>query len=157
MSKTTILDAVKIQARAVIPIVKALERELGKEGAFALVGGAIAQDYADRQSRRIPVRNVHPRESSTDNAFPVVSHVVEDTPTTFAVNMTTCQFAQYFREIGEPEIGALLTCGVDFANEALLRPDWEFRRTQTLMQGADHCDFRWRLRSEGEQPDAADR
>ena len=28
MSKTTILDAVKIQARAVIPIVKALEREL---------------------------------------------------------------------------------------------------------------------------------
>ena len=158
MSKTTILDAVKIQARAVIPIVKALERELGKERAFALVGGAIAQDYANRQSRRIAVRNLHPRESSTDNVFPVESQVVEDTQTTFGVNMTTCQFAQYFREIGEPEIGALLTCGVDFANEALQRPDWEFRRTQTLMQGADHCDFRWRLRrNEQESLDAADR
>ncbi len=147
----SILDAVKIQARAVIPIVKALERELGKERAFALVGGAIAQDYAKRQERRIAVRNLHPRES-TDNAFPVESQVVEDTETTFSVNMTTCQFARYFREIGEPEIGALLTCGVDFANEALQRPDWEFQRTQTLMQGADHCDFRWRLRRDDPKP-----
>jgi L-2-amino-thiazoline-4-carboxylic acid hydrolase len=146
MSQTTILDAVKIQARAVIPIVKALERELGKERAFALVGDAIAQDYAKRQSRRIAVRNLHPRESNSDNAFPVESQVVVDTETTFGVNMTTCRFAQYFREIGEPEIGALLTCGVDFANEALQRPAWQFQRTQTLMQGADHCDFRWRLR-----------
>ncbi len=146
MSRTTILDAVKIQARAVIPIVKALERELGKERAFALVGGAIAQDYANRQAQRIPVRNLHPRNGNTDTVFPVESRVVDDTPTTFAVDMQTCQFAQYFRAIGEPEIGALLTCGVDFANEALQRPDWEFRRTQTLMQGADHCDFRWRLR-----------
>ena len=33
-------------------------------------------------------------------------------------------------------MGALLTCGVDFATEAVLRPDWEFRRTQTIMGGA---------------------
>lgn len=32
--KPTSLDAVKIQARAVIPIVRALERELGKERAL---------------------------------------------------------------------------------------------------------------------------
>jgi hypothetical protein len=44
--KPDILDAVKIQARAVIPIVKALERELGKERAHAIVGAAIAGDYA---------------------------------------------------------------------------------------------------------------
>lgn len=41
-AKPTILDAVKIQARAVIPIVKALEREIGRESAFAIVGSAIA-------------------------------------------------------------------------------------------------------------------
>ena len=146
MSQTTMLDAVKIQARAVIPIVKALEREIGKARTHALVGDAIAQDYANRQSRRIAARNIHPADGKTENVFPVESHVVDHTPTTFGVDMTTCKFAQYFREIGEPEIGALLTCGVDFANEALLRPDWKFERTQTLMQGAPHCDFRWRLR-----------
>jgi hypothetical protein len=53
----------------------------------------------------------------------------------------------------EPEIGALLTCGVDFATQAKLRPDWEFARTQTLMKGASYCDFRWRLRSPAQKND----
>ena len=144
-AKPSVLDAVKIQARAVIPIVRALERELGKVRAHAIVGAAIANDYASWQGKRIPARNLHPRETRSQ-AFPVESEVVDDSETSFGVNMTQCRFAEYFRSIGEPEIGALLTCGVDFANEALLRSDWEFRRTQTLMQGASHCDFRWRLR-----------
>jgi hypothetical protein len=61
--------------------------------------------------------------------------------------MTSCQFADYFRKIGEPEIGALLTCGVDFAVERELRPGWSFQRTQTRMQGAPFCDFRWRRKA----------
>lgn len=147
-TRTSMLDAVKIQARAVIPIVKALEREIGKERAHAIVGTAIADDYARWQARRIAARNLHPRESGGAGAFPVESVVVDDTPTTFGVNMTACRFAEYFRSIGEQAIGALLTCGVDFANEANLRPDWEFNRTQTLMKGAPFCDFRWRLRKQ---------
>jgi len=143
--KPSMLDAVKIQARAVIPIVKALEAEIGKARAHALVGAAIANDYAKWQARRIPTRNLHPRENGATNVFPVERQVVGDTETSYSVNMTRCQFADYFRAIGEPEIGALLTCGVDFANEALQRPDWTFTRTQTLMQGAPYCDFRWRL------------
>jgi hypothetical protein len=125
--KLSMLDAVKAQARA-----------------HTIVGTAIANDYAKWQARRIPTRNLHPRGIG-DSPFPVERQVVGDTPTSFAVNMTRCRFADYFREIGEPEIGALLTCGVDFANEALQRPDWTFTRTQTLMQGAPHCDFRWQL------------
>jgi hypothetical protein len=145
--KPDILDAVKIQARAVIPIVKALTREIGKERAHAIVGAAIANDYAHWQAQRIPARNLHPRTGNESSPFPVERTVVEDTDTSFGVNMTRCKFAEYFRAIGEPEIGALLTCGVDFANEATQRPDWEYHRTQTLMKGAAYCDFRWRLRS----------
>src|SRR5262245_20213047 len=142
-AKPSVLDAIKIQARAVIPIVKALEAELGKTRAHTIVGNALGDDYARWQARRIPARNVHPRETSGANTFPVESVVVDDTETSFGVNMTSCRFAEYFKSIGEPDIGALLTCGVDFANEASLRPEWEFTRTQTLMKGASHCDFRW--------------
>ena len=78
--------------------------------------------------------------------FPVESEVVEHREDRFGRNFTACEFADYFRSIGEPEIGALLTCGVDFAVERKLRPGWEFRRTQTRMQGAPFCDFRWRRR-----------
>jgi hypothetical protein len=152
-AKPSMLDAVKIQARVVIPIAKALEREIGKERAHAIIGQAIADDYADWQGRRTPSRSTHPREDNASHSFPVETEVVDDTETTFGVNMTRCQFAEYFRAIGEPEIGALLTCGVDFATQAKLRPDWEFRRTQTLMKGAAHCDFRWRLRGRDRKDD----
>jgi len=145
-AKPTMLEAVKIQARAVIPIVKALEKELGAERAHALVRDAIANDNAERQLRRTQSLNTHPGEDGENQRFPVESEIVENTQTTLSINMVSCQFAEYFRSIGEPAIGALLTCGVDFATQAALRPDWDFTRTQTLMNGAPYCDFRWRLK-----------
>src|SRR5262245_11464356 len=79
------------------------------------------------------------------------AEVGEDTDLTYAINMTRCQFAEYFRAIGAADVGAPLTCGVDFAAEGVLRPDWEFHRTHTLMGGASHSDFRWRLRDSADQ------
>jgi hypothetical protein len=145
--KDPILEATKIQARAVIPIVKAMEKELGKERAHAIVGKAIAENYVAWRDKRGFVPDSHPRDEDGDGpAFPVEKTVVEDSATAYGHNITGCAFADYFRSIGEPEIGALMTCGVDFAAEAHMRPGWEFTRTQTRMHGAPHCDFRWRLR-----------
>jgi hypothetical protein len=148
---TSILDATKIQARIVIPIVKALEKELGKERAHRVVGQAIAQSYVAYRERLGFELNEHPRDEGEGEgnkpAFPVQREVVEDSDTAFGHNITGCAFADYFQAIGEPEIGALMTCGVDFAAEDRIRPDWEFKRSQTRMQGADVCDFRWRKRS----------
>ena len=146
MSKISEMDAVKIQARAMIPVVKALEAELGKEKAHAIVGEAIAESYAKFMITRIPDRNTHPGETDQSFEYDVDSEVVEHTDESYFVNMTRCAYADYFRKIGEPEIGALLTCGMDFAVEKKLRPNWEFRRTQTLMQGAPYCDFGWKLK-----------
>jgi len=146
MAKISEMDAVKIQARAMIPVVKALEAELGKEKAHAIVGEAIAESYADFILSRIPDRNTHPGETEQPFEYDVDSEVVEHTDKSYFVNMTRCAYADYFHKIGEPEVGALLCCGVDFPVEKRLRPNWEFRRTQTLMQGAPYCDFRWHLK-----------
>ncbi len=150
--KPTALDAVKIQAHVVIPIVRALELELGTGRAHSIVGRAIAESYAEWQGKAVSARNLHPRDTDIEERFPVETEVVEDTDSTFAINMTRCRFAEYFRGIGAADVGALLTCGVDFAAEAVLRPEWEFRRSQTIMGGANHCDFRWRLRDSGNNP-----
>ena len=149
MAEISMLDAVKIQSRALIPVVKALEAELGKERAHELVGSAIAESWAKVVASRSPERNGHPAQAAAGFEFPVESEVVEETEDRYSRNFTGCAFADYFRSIGEPEIGALLTCGVDFAVERTLRPDWEFRRTQTRMQGASFCDFRWRRKPAG--------
>lgn len=141
----SILDAVKIQSRVVIPIVRELEKEIGKERAHALIGRAIANSYVSYREKKGFEKNSHPRvEQEFDNGFPVERDVVDDSEDTYGYNITACQFAEFFRSIGEPEIGALMTCGVDYAAEELVRPDWGFERTQTRMQGASHCDFRWR-------------
>ena len=68
--------------------------------------------------------NSHPRDNNIEEQFPIETEVVEDTDATCAINMTRCGFAEYFRAIGAADVGALLTCGVDFATEAVLRPDW---------------------------------
>jgi len=149
--KDPILEATKIQARAVIPIVKALEKEIGKDRAHVIVGRAIAENYVAWREKRGFLADSHPRtEDEGGPAFPVAKEVVENSETAYGHNITGCAFADYFRSIGEPEIGALMTCGVDFAAEAHMRPGWEFTRTQTRMQGAPHCDFRWRLRKQGQ-------
>lgn len=145
--KNPILEATKIQARAVIPIVKELEKELGKERAHEIVGRAIGNNYVAWRESRGFTPDAHPRTEAADGPdFPVEHEVVEDSDTAYGHNITGCAFADYFRSIGEPEIGALMTCNVDFPAEEKLRPGWEFTRTQTRMQGAPHCDFRWRLR-----------
>ena len=147
MARPTMLEAVKIQARMLIPVVRALESELGKEKAHALVGRALAEAHANFVASRTASRDSHPSADQDAFAYPVESEIVENTDTTLAINMTACEFARYFRSIGEPEIGALMTCGVDFAVNAKIRPSWELTRTQTQMQGAPFCDFRWRLRA----------
>jgi L-2-amino-thiazoline-4-carboxylic acid hydrolase len=144
---TSIIEATKIQARTVIPIVKALEAELGKEKAHEIVGRAIASNHLAWMEKRGAEPTAHPRDRGESPSFPVESEVIDDGEDSYGCNFTSCAFADFFCSIGEPEIGALMTCGVDFATEDHLRPGWEFTRTQTRMQGADFCDFRWKRKS----------
>ena len=68
--KNPILEATKIQARAVIPIVKEMERELGKERAHAIVGKAIAENYVRWRDKRGFEPDSHPgREAEDAPAF----------------------------------------------------------------------------------------
>ena len=45
-----------------------------------------------------------------------------------------------------PELGFLLTCSADFPMAEGYGAGVQLTRTQTLMQSASHCDFRYTLR-----------
>src|SRR5262249_28776116 len=66
------------------------------------------------------------------------------TEDTFEIDVTGCRYAQFYKELGEPELGFLLACSSDFLFADGLGPDIKLTRTQTIMQGASHCDFRYR-------------
>jgi L-2-amino-thiazoline-4-carboxylic acid hydrolase len=63
---------------------------------------------------------------------------------TFEIDVTGCRYAQFYKELGEPELGFLLACSSDFAFAEGLGPDIKLTRTQTIMQGASRCDFRYK-------------
>ena len=67
-------------------------------------------------------------------------------PEAIEYNVTRCIYADFFRELGEPELGAVLVC--DQSNhiaEEIGSPDVEFKRTQMIMEGGCWCDIRWRI------------
>ena len=70
--------------------------------------------------------------------------VREQSQDVFAIDVTGCRYAEFYRELGEPELGFLLVCSADFLMAAGFDPDITLTRTQTIMQGASHCDPRYR-------------
>lgn len=62
----------------------------------------------------------------------------------FDFNVTRCRYAEMYREMGLGDIGHLLSCARDGAFCQGYDPAIRLTRTQTLMEGASHCDFRYR-------------
>jgi predicted ArsR family transcriptional regulator len=59
------------------------------------------------------------------------------------IDVTRCPFAEFFRALGEPELGALLICETDFDIVATGGGAVTLTREQTIMQGAPSCTFRY--------------
>jgi len=62
----------------------------------------------------------------------------------FDFNVTRCRYAEMYREMGLGDIGHLLSCNRDGTFCEGYDPKLKLTRTQTIMQGASHCDFRYR-------------
>jgi hypothetical protein len=71
--------------------------------------------------------------------------VLEQSPHTLAFNVRRCRYAELYRRLGIAELGASLSCTRDFALIAGFNPKISLRRTQTIMNGAPYCDFRYTL------------
>jgi len=70
--------------------------------------------------------------------------VHEQSQDAFEIDVTGCRYAEFYKELGEPELGFLLVCSADFTMTEGFDPDIKLTRTQTIMQGASHCDFRYK-------------
>lgn len=71
--------------------------------------------------------------------------VKEQTETSFAFHVTRCRYAEMYKEMGLGEIGHLLSCQRDGTFCEGYDDRLKLSRSQTIMQGASHCDFRYRF------------
>ena len=153
-----LIEQVKIQAQVLVPLVKALQAELGEERANALVRKALGDQYrkyGETWWRKQGARNFGEKMASAFERFAAGDalgyEVVKQAPDAFEVNVTECRYAKFYHEIGAPELGFLLTCGADFPMAEGFGNDVQLTRTQTIMQGASHCDFRYVLKQRGKE------
>jgi hypothetical protein len=162
------LDQIKSQAQVVISLLRAFREELGAERANriawkALEGWRVGIIRELVSALPTQTSNVDRFEAYNQAVLPLIGDAVDikwlqgqaafekgKAPERLEFDITGCRFAQFFRELGEPELGFALLCSMDnSAAEEVGKGDVEFKRTQTIMQGADHCDFRYVLKEKG--------
>jgi hypothetical protein len=151
--KLSLLDKTRIQAQVLVPVMRALRAELGDEKANALVKRAL-RDW----SKQLFAAIGDEIEGSPKRKWAVMNGALTDITVgevTFDLHrrdkqalefdVTSCRFAEFFRALGEPELGALLVCETDVDIAAAGGSDVSFSRAQTIMQGAPCCTFRYKF------------
>ena len=153
----SILEQAKIQAQVLVPLLKAFQAEVGTERANEIARKAL-QSWAYKMGQEIGAQGMGTAVEKMAAVLPAFSaddahdiDVLKQPPEAFEFNVTRCRYAQFYKELGEPELGFLFLCSQDFPLTEGFSPDLELVRTQTIMQGASYCDFRWRMKSKGKQ------
>jgi hypothetical protein len=153
----SILEQAKIQAQVLVPLLKAFQAELGAERANEIARKALAS-WAYKMGKEVSSQGTGTAAERMAAVLPVFSaddahdiEVLKQTPEAFEFNVTRCRYAQFYKELGEPELGFLFLCSQDFPLTEGFSPDLELVRTQTIMQGVSYCDSRWRMKGKGSQ------
>lgn len=160
MADVSILDQRRIEAAFAASMLKTLSAELGEARARQLLRQAITEmaHAAGRQMAALKPGNENGANPPdlTDYAaiLPlwqkddgITIQWVEKSATTLAFNVTRCRYAESYREMGLGDLGDTLSCNRDGEFCHGYNPAMKFERTQTIMRGATHCDFRYTLPS----------
>jgi hypothetical protein len=145
-----VLQRREIEARIVAPLLERLAAEYGP-GVYDIARDAIV-DIARDQGAALADRVGG--NSLTDFARglgawsaggALETEVIELDDSVFAFDVTRCRYAEMYRSLGLAELGSTLSCNRDGALIEGFNPNVVFTRTQTIMGGATHCDFRFRV------------
>jgi len=152
-----VLKRREIEARIVAPLLERLGQEFGHDQVRALAAEVIvdvAQTQGAAMAELLGGNDLAVFAGSMEawtRGGALEIEVVENTPTRYAFNVNRCKYAEMYRDLGDPELGATMSCNRDGTMVEGFNPEITFTRTQTIMNGASHCDFVYEL-PETEQP-----
>jgi len=140
-----------IEARAVAPVINAVERRIGHEAALTILTEVNQQEAFDRgrvaaeESGRDGIDELAKDVAGWGAGGSMEMEILERTPTTFFFNVTRCPYFETYRELGLERLGVALSCCRDAPFAKGFNPRLRLERTKTIMEGATHCDFRYHL------------
>ena len=140
----------EVEARILGPLIEALASEFGHAAVYEVIKNSISR-IAEEQGAQL----VDKFGGKTLSHFSKVLEIwkkggaleiefFEQTADKLSFNVTRCRYAELYKELGlTPELGYILSCNRDFALIKGFNQDIRLKRTQTIMEGAPCCDFRF--------------
>jgi hypothetical protein len=146
-----VLTRREIEARILKPLLDALGDEFGQERVLELTRQTIIQ-IARQQGEQIAESQggnslAHFAASLEDwkKGDAMRIELLEQSEQKFFFNVTRCRYAELYKELGIPELGQILSCNRDSSLMQGFNGEIRLTRTQTIMEGAPLCDFRYEL------------
>jgi len=150
-----LLQQREIEANVIAPLLRAFAAEVGEERAREVVAGVVrglARQAGCAAAAALGGNDLaHLRraiETWWTAGGALELDVLRDDGQALEFNVTRCRYAEMYRRLGLAGLGPVLSCNRDGSMIEGFNPDIEFRRTQTLMEGAPCCDFRYRKRTQ---------
>ena len=140
----------KIEGRVLIPFIAAVREKFGEDAARELIVAVIRRLATEDGARWAAAfgNDIDSLAAVADKVWAgggsLEIEVLGKGDDHLDFNVTRCRYAEFFNELGLADMGYLVHCNRDHAMIAGFNPDLALERTQTIMQGASHCDFRFR-------------
>jgi hypothetical protein len=146
-----IIERRRIEAELLKEVYETLAERYGKDNAKQLVAESVrrssvkqAAQFAAQAEGGTSLQSFIDIQSNwtAENALEI-DPIYRD-ESRFEFNVTRCRYAEMYKAMGLGEIGGLLSCNRDGSFCEGYDPKLKLTRTQTIMEGATHCDFRYR-------------
>lgn len=148
-----VLTRREVEARILAPVIEALSARFDRAEVIEVIraavvaiarqqGGELAQAMGGCGSREFMQSLQY---WTQDDALQI--EVLEQTDETLRFDVKRCRYAEMYKALGIPELGAVFSCNRDFALIDGFNANARLTRNQTIMQGASHCDFQYEFPS----------
>lgn len=151
--RITHLKCREIQAPIVSSLIQGFAEEIGSDKTLEVAmkviskdaiesGKKLAQEYSGNSMSELIkiVKEVWAK----DGAMKI--QIIRENDNELFFDVTYCGYAQMYEKMGIKELGFILSCSRDFPFLEGFNPEIELRRTKTIMEGAECCDFRYKKR-----------
>ena len=148
--KITHLKRREVQAPIVSSLINAFADKIGYNGAIEITkevvredailsGKTLAEEYSGNSIAELSkiVKEVW----AEDDAFEI--KIIKETDKELFFDISYCGYAQIYEKLGVKKLGCILSCIRDFYFLEGFNPKITLKRTKTIMEGADCCNFRY--------------
>jgi predicted hydrocarbon binding protein len=148
--KITHLKRREIQAPIVSSLIGAFANEIGYEKAVdiarkvirekaILSGKTLAEEYSGNSIAELA--RIAKEVWAQDDGLEI--KMIKETEKELFFDVSYCGYAEIYEKLGVKKLGCTLSCIRDFYFLEGFNPRITLRRTKTIMEGDDYCNFRY--------------